>query len=136
MGGGTAWGVCAEHKRPIDGYYSILRIRDHRKHLQVDVELREPLFLDTSPKEKDDPNAPSYVPNNKCILVSLPVLARWNSTPVFQAEQILRESHKFDVSEPQFFYKFKQQRQASDERCYEPYLSWLIKGHSPTHSVV
>ena len=58
-------------------------------HVRVDVELSSScdLFL----------NARAY------ILVSLPLIARWHTSERFNAERMLRESGKFDYSEPQFF---------------------------------
>lgn len=41
---------------------------------------------------------------NAYILVSLLMMAKWHSTQHFAAERILRQSGKFDYSEPQFFH--------------------------------
>lgn len=60
------------------------------KHEQIDVELREPLLVNTGR-----------------ILVSLRQLARWHSSEQFPAEQMLRDSDKFDFSEPHFFHMFQ-----------------------------
>ena len=54
-------------------------------HVVVDVELRKPLRYQYAART----------------LVSLPMMARWHS-----CEQMLRESGKFDYSEPQFFHTF------------------------------
>ena len=59
-------------------------------HEAFDVELREPI--------------PTVVIFNR-VLVSLPVLARWHSSDRFPAEQLLRDSDKFDLSEPQLYHK-------------------------------
>ena len=73
--------------------------RAHCGHEQVDVELRNP-FL-------PEPNAISGpFPDPNRFLVSLPMLARWHTSEDFPAEEMLRESGKFDFSEPQFFHMF------------------------------
>ena len=63
--------------------------RDDCGHMRVDVELCAP--FDFFEKER------AY------ILVSLPMIARWHTSERFNAERILRQSGKFDYSEPQFF---------------------------------
>ena len=63
--------------------------RDDCGHMRVDVELCAPLDLFRK--------ARAY------ILVSLPMIARWHTSERFNAERILRQSGKFDYSEPQFF---------------------------------
>ena len=63
--------------------------RDDCGHMRVDVELCFPsAFFE---------NVRAY------ILVSLPMIARWHTSERFNAERILRQSGKFDYSEPQFF---------------------------------
>lgn len=67
-------------------------------HVAVDVELRESLS------------------GTERILVSLPLLARWySSCGAFNAEEMLRESGKFDYSEPQFFHTFVKAVRSDDE---------------------
>ena len=63
--------------------------RDDCGHMRVDVELCA--SFDLIWKER------AY------ILVSLPMIARWHTSERFNAERILRQSGKFDYSEPQFF---------------------------------
>ena len=58
-------------------------------HMRVDVELLEPSKL--------------FGKTRAYILVSLPMIARWHTSERFNAEGILRQSGKFDYSEPQFF---------------------------------
>ena len=58
-------------------------------HTLEDVELLDPLTEDTTQRS----------------LVSLPVLAERHSTDDFDALQILRDSGKFDLAEPQFFHR-------------------------------
>ena len=60
------------------------------RHEAFDVELREPILT---------------VAISDRVLVSLPVLARWHSSDRFPAEQLLRDSGKFDLSEPQLYHK-------------------------------
>ena len=60
------------------------------RHEAFDVELREPI--------------PTVAISDR-VLVSLPVLARWHSSDRFPAEQLLRDSGKFDLSEPQLYHK-------------------------------
>lgn len=57
-------------------------------HKQLDVELLNPLGEYTGGP----------------ILVSLPMLAQWYSTEQFPAEQMMRDSGKFDFTEPQLFH--------------------------------
>lgn len=63
--------------------------RDDCSHMREEVELCSPFEL--IGKER------AY------ILVSLPMIARWHSSKRFNAERILRQSGKFDYSEPQVF---------------------------------
>lgn len=42
--------------------------------------------------------------HHKYILVSLPIVARWHSDNNFPAEQLLRQSRKFDFTEPQVYH--------------------------------
>ena len=63
--------------------------RDDCGHMRVDVELCAPFECISK--------ARAY------ILVSLPMIARWHTSERFNAERILRQSGKFDYSEPQFF---------------------------------
>ena len=53
-------------------------------------------------------------------LVSLPMIARWHSSEItgFNAEQMLRDSRKFDYTEPQFFYMFSYDPQHNDDEEY------------------
>ena len=60
------------------------------RHEAFDEELREPI-----------PTVALY----DRVLVSLPVLARLHSSDRFPAEQLLRDSGKFDLSEPQLYHK-------------------------------
>ena len=60
------------------------------RHEALDVELRQPI--------------PTVAISDR-VLVSLPVLARWHSSDRFPAEQLLRDSGKFDFSEPQLYHK-------------------------------
>lgn len=70
------------------------------------------------------------------VLVSLPMLARWHTTRRFDAERILRQSGKFDYSEPQFFHL--------KSVTFHPYLDiresenlvlyYEFESHSPTVS--
>lgn len=59
-------------------------------HETFDVELTSPI--------------PSLAISNR-ILASLPILARWHSSHTFPAVQMLRDSRKFDFSEPQFYHQ-------------------------------
>ena len=63
-------------------------------HMRAVVDLRIPLSFTS----------------NAYILVSLPMIARWNSTKRFNAERILRQSGKFHYSEPQIFHLNKYER--------------------------
>ena len=67
-------------------------VRAHCGHVAHDVELCERLRVECT----------------SWTLVSLPMIARWHSSEDtgFNAEQMLRDSHKFDYSEPQFFHMF------------------------------
>ena len=58
-------------------------------HMQVDEELRAPFEI--------------LLKDRVHILVSLPMLVRWQTSVRFNAEQILRQSGKFDFSESIFF---------------------------------
>ena len=60
------------------------------RHEAFDVELREPI--------------PTVAISDR-VLVSLPVLARWHSSDRFPAVQLLCDSGKFDLSEPQLYHK-------------------------------
>lgn len=59
-------------------------------HETFDEELREHIICERSDR----------------ILVSIPMFARWHSNPLFNAEQMLRDSGKFDYSEPQLYHLF------------------------------
>ena len=59
-------------------------------HLQFDVEIHTGFV--------------HFLRNSAYILVSLPLIARWHSSEEFDAEQMLRQSERFDYSEPQFFH--------------------------------
>ena len=59
------------------------------RHEAFDVELCEPI--------------PTAAISDR-MLVSLPVLARWHSSDRFPAVQLLRDSGKFDLSEPQLYH--------------------------------
>ena len=63
--------------------------RDDCGHMRVDVELCAPFKL--------------LLKKRAYILVSFPMIARWHTSERFNAERILRQSGKFDYSEPQFF---------------------------------
>ena len=69
-------------------------------HVAVDAVLREPLFERTART-----------------LVSLPMIARWHllETNRLNPEKILRESGKFDYSEPQSFHTLANYEQSYDE---------------------
>lgn len=49
---------------------------------------------------------PVYSMDDGYVLISLPILARWHSNAMFEAESILRESQKFDYTEAQLFHIF------------------------------
>ena len=92
----TSWKVIEgeeEHNFPVlhdmgpDVDLSIVG-RDDCGHMRVDVELCAPF--------KCIWKARAY------ILVSLPMIARWHTSERFDAERILRQSGKFDYSDPQF----------------------------------
>ena len=61
-------------------------------HMQADVELAVRPDFDRTPS--------AY------ILVSVPMFAKWHSTPDFDAERVIRMSDRFDFSAPQFFHVF------------------------------
>ena len=82
---------------------------------QVDVELREPLLEDSDH-----------------ILVSLRQLARWHISENLPAE-MLRESGKFDFSEPHFFHMFGMP--AHRQQQSKPYLRWALEARV-THSII
>ena len=63
--------------------------RDDCGHMRVEVELCSPFEL--------------FGKDRAYILVSLPMIARWHTFERFNAERILRQSGRFDYSEPQFF---------------------------------
>ena len=63
--------------------------RDDCGHMQVEVEFCDPSDLLNKQRA--------------WILVSLPMIARWHTSERFNTERILRQSGKFDYSEPQFF---------------------------------
>ena len=83
---------------------------------QVDVELREPLLEDSDH-----------------ILMSLRQLALWHSSGNFPAEQMLRESGKFDFSEPHFFHMFGMP--AHRQQQSKTYLRWALEV-CVTHSII
>ena len=110
-----------------DGDLSRVGIADCR-HVPFDEELREPLCW----TRKDR----SLVLRDYRTLVSLPMLARWHSRDGFDAEQMLRNSlkfdrskprRKFDYSEPQFFHTFIKPRSNDEDDLmfnyyYEDYI--------------
>ena len=67
--------------------------REDCGHMRIDVDLLTPFNV-------------LWNPHNAYILVSLPLMARWHSVKGFNAEQILRQSGKFDYSAPQFFHVY------------------------------
>lgn len=73
---------------------SIITCR-HFGHEPIDEELLDPLLIEEFTRWRTDR-----------ILVSVPMIARWNSSADFDAEQILRDSGKFDYSEPQLYHLF------------------------------
>ena len=77
--------------------------RENCGHMQIDAEICSPLDLHFTSIEYDARifdhwNSSAY------ILVSLPLMAHWHSSDEFDAEQMLRQSGRFDHSEPQFFH--------------------------------
>ena len=62
---------------------------DKCDHMHIDVELCSQSDI--------------YGVEHGYILVSLPMIARWHTSESFDAEGLLRQSGKFDYSEPQFF---------------------------------
>ena len=72
--------------------------RDDYGHVPVDVELHEPLHQPL--------HDTCRFGHNHYILLSLLKMAQLHNSDEFPAEQMLRDSGKFDFSAPQFFHLF------------------------------
>ena len=139
--GCALWVVQSRRYEPDAGwqllYYPILHElsdkkffgRAHCGHEQVDVELRNPFLPELNAIRWPFPDPSRF-------LVSLPILARWHTSEDFPAEEMLRESGKFDFSEPQFFPMFhKKVQRVNYFHAFSPNRNTNSKGSGEIRTI-